>query len=1301
VLETPESLGGRFRVERVVGRGGAGVVYRAFDEDSGQPVALKVVAAAAGVAPEEEERLTREGRVLQTLDHPGIVRVVASGRLDDTGQPFVAMEWLEGEDLHARHQRAPLTYSQSLELAMLVANALGAAHDAGVIHRDVKPSNIFLSAPGTAAPLHLDATPKLVDFGVAMVEDIRVTKGGEVVGTPAYMAPEQARGDAPVDLRCDVYALGATLFELLTNRPPHVGPTAIATLARLVTTTPPRLRELRRDVPALLDQLVHRMLSSDAMNRPGSAQEVADSLRLLLKQSDSSHLILDGLDQPLVSSRLGSSASRLVTSIMAIGFSSTSARETALGRLRDGGADAIPLGSDAIVAHLGATRAVGREATVALDLGRTLAASGARVGVASGRARVDLLVSDGSVQPVGEVVDRASALAREARPGSVLADATTTELGRGRYEFRARDDGAAVVGEELHGRGRGEHSGGTPFVGREPELAQVVASFDRAISDSTPIIVSVTGPPGIGKTRLRREVLARVAAQHDSPRVFLQRSDAYGMRHALGAAADALRALLGLAKGASVEDAERSIIEELGPETRHEVTRENREILARLLADKALPKGVDPRGARDLLWLAMTDLVLNAIGREPTVIVLEDLQWADPESIGWLDHLVGRATGRPLIVLALVRSDFWAAQAGRFAGRDHVRIELRPISKKASRAIARSYLRDNVSEEVLDRIADQAAGSPLFAEELSRLAAAGGNTELAPTIQAAIQASLDALDDECRDAVGRLSVFGMTCWDEGLAALGMPDVDQRMRQLAASEVLVEQHQSRFTGSREWLFKHAMVREVIYDSLGELEARELHALAADWLAQMGEDASIVAGHYELGGQDAKAAQFLARAAERALTTNALADALSMAERALAFAETPEEGFARARILDDAWSRLDPRASDRETAVSALEENVHDQASAVLARGARARYDAARGSGTEISERLAEARDAAAALGEHEEEARCSAALASRLAFAGDFLSAEREARRLLQLAEDHTVRSAAVDAWQTLAIVHQTQGKPSAALEARRSAAAAARSAGLREREAMLTCNLGFALTTLGARQEARAALERGLELADAIGSSGAVRHALMNLLGWAATFGTDKKLEGLLAEPREAADSSATGVWAAPDRANLGMLFYRGSELLRSDTPSALGRARTLLQMSTEGYRATQNRDVLPVALGMWALAERRTGNLERALELATEAAELLDRGAPSLLNEAVVYLVLHDCYVALGRTEDARTAAGHGIPHLLRRVKGLVGTPYVRSFLTELSHNASLIACAEEYGLVPDAIHRVLEGTS
>jgi tetratricopeptide (TPR) repeat protein len=376
-------------------------------------------------------------------------------------------------------------------------------------------------------------------------------------------------------------------------------------------------------------------------------------------------------------------------------------------------------------------------------------------------------------------------------------------------------------------------------------------------------------------------------------------------------------------------------------------------------------------------------------------------------------------------------------------------------------------------------------------------------------------------------------------------------------------------------------------------------------------------------------------------------------------------------------------------------------VYDEASAVRARGARARYDDARGSGEGISERLAETRDQAATLGLLDEEARCSAVLALRVAFAGRFAEAEAEIKRLLKLAQQQRTSAAAVDAYQTQAIVRQTQGSLASALEARRNAASAARSAGLKEREAIIMTNLGFALTTIGARQEARTALETGLALSDAIGSLGAVRHAQMNLLGWAATFGNDRQLEAHLAEVRADADAAATGVWAAPDRANLGTLFYRGSELLRASAEREWRRALGLLRIAAQSYRSTGHRDLLPVALGLWAEAERRCGNPGGAVELAREAANLLDQGAPSLLNESAVYLALHAAYVAIGEEEAARQAIARGMPSLVRRLHGLVGTPYARQFLTELPDNARLLAASEGYGLVPDAIHRVLESAS
>jgi hypothetical protein len=159
-------------------------------------------------------------------------------------------------------------------------------------------------------------------------------------------------------------------------------------------------------------------------------------------------------------------------------------------------------------------------------------------------------------------------------------------------------------------------------------------------------------------------------------------------------------------------------------------------------------------------------------------------------------------------------------------------------------------------------------------------------------------------------------------------------------------------------------------------------------------------------------------------------------------------------------------------------------------------------------------------------------------------------------------------------------------------------------------------------------------------------------------------------------------------------------LFYRGSELLRLRTDANSRRALGLLRMSAHVYRATGNRDVLPVALALWAEAERRSGNLVKALELAEEAAKLLNEGAHSLLNESAVYLVLHDALCDLGEIERAKTAVAAGIPAVLRRVRGLAGTPYARQFLTDRPDNARLLAVGEEYGLIPESIHRVLEGT-
>ncbi len=1298
-------LAGRFVIEREVGRGGVGIVYRATDEVSGHPVALKVI-AIPGVDASEEARFGREGRVLAGLNHAGIVRVVDFGQLEE-GHPYVAMEWLEGEDIAQRQKRAPLTLGQAIEVGSTVADALAYAHGVGIVHRDIKPSNVILVGSKRGADWPVEA--KLVDFGVASAEDARLTRTGAIIGTPAYMAPEQARGDAEVDARADIYGLGATLFEMIAGRPPHVGPTPIAILARLVTTPAPRLTEIFHEAPHALDDLLAQMLATHPEERPERMSDVALRLRALAKEIDlapaETRLRAPETSPPMsmgsiVLSTAKPGGTRLVTSILATHVPKGPARSRLLAHLRARGAEATELGGDAIVAHLGVRQALGDEAARALDLGLRLAKTGSKVGIATGRTRID------RTRPTGEVVDRAAALSRDAVKGQVLADTTTSELARGRYEMRVLPDGTSVVGPKVIGRR--DVSGGSPFVGREADLSQIVSAYERCQEDETPIVVTLTGAPGIGKTRLRREAVSRIASHSSAPRIALVRSESFAKSHALGMMADVARQLAGVPKGATLEDARFAAGALLA---RALVTNAStHELVARLVANEPLPESVDARAARDALWIALTDVTLKLSRETPLVIAVEDAQWADLESLAWLDHLLARAAGHSVFVLATARPTFWRDDPSRFAGRDHVRIELRPLARRTVRAIAKAILGQKAEgqqgEQLIDGISLQAGGSPLFAEELSRLAALGRDAASAPTIEAAIQVSLDALDEDVRDAAQKLAVYGMQVWEAGLAELGVSGTADILRALTSAEVLVEQASSRFKETREWAFKHALTREVAYASLGDDQLKDLHASAGQWLAKMGDDDAIVARHLELGGQPVLAANYLEKAGRRALAANALGEAVRLAEKSLAFAEDKPSQFARAQLLDEAWARLDARAGERDTAVRAMQDAVYDEPSEIRAMGARLRYEDAAGGGPDTSEGLEEVIRRAKAAGLHDEDARCSAVLAARYAFAGELARAAAVADALLELSQTHGIPGAAVDAWQTLAVVRQTRGDVGAALEARRSAARAAADAGLKTREATLTINVGFALTTMGAKAAAREAIEGGIALAQAVGSPGTVRHGQMILLCWVATFGSDPALDSLLADPRGVADNAVSGAWVPHDRATLGVLYYRGAELLRSEktAPSRAGaapthaeQARTLLRTAAGGYRATKMLDVLPVALGLWAEAERRCAQPERAVEIATDAAALLEHGSPSLLNEAPVYLALHDALVDLGRLPEAKDAIARGIPRLVTRIHGLESTPFARGFLRDLSANAGLIAAAEAYSLVPKEIAELL----
>ncbi len=268
-MNTGDVVAGRFRVEGVAGSGGMGVVYRCHDTATTRTVALKVLLLDA---PAHLTRFTREAELLLAISHPAVVGYVAHGRTDE-GQHYLAMEWLQGVDLCTRLEaEGALSIDGTLALGARVAGALGAAHAHGVVHRDLKPSNLLL--PGGDL-----AQAKLLDFGVARQWQARgPTVAGAVLGTPSYMAPEQARGAADVDARADVFSLGCVLFECLTGQPPFVGDHPIAVLSKVLFDEAPRVSERRHDVPAALDELVARMLSKSPAERPADGAAVAAAL---------------------------------------------------------------------------------------------------------------------------------------------------------------------------------------------------------------------------------------------------------------------------------------------------------------------------------------------------------------------------------------------------------------------------------------------------------------------------------------------------------------------------------------------------------------------------------------------------------------------------------------------------------------------------------------------------------------------------------------------------------------------------------------------------------------------------------------------------------------------------------------------------------------------------------------------------------------------------------------------------------------------------------------------------------------
>jgi serine/threonine protein kinase/predicted ATPase len=909
-------LADRFAIDRAIGSGGMGSVFLAQDRRDGRPVAIKVMSAAG----EDLTRFRREARVLAGLSHPGIVRYVAHGEAGPERQPFLVMELLEGEDLRQRLKRQGLTIAQAFALIQKVAEALAFAHGHGVIHRDIKPSNIFLVGGDPARV-------KLLDFGVARapLRSEQSTATGVVLGTAGYMAPEQVLGSRDTSPAADVFSLGCVLFECLAGRPLFEGSNGTALFAQAVLEQLPRPSSLRREVTAAMDQLVAQLLAWNMETRPANGHRVLELLDSL------GPVPADSTPPPRIS--VSATERRVVSVIFARELQSSADRLASDGDRELGSIRELARRFDARVSLLREAAALSlvlSERETAMDH----AAQTAACALALRRAHPGWFVAVGSerkeitsVEPTKRLSSWATgvleSLEGQLAPGRVPIDEMTAGLlgsrfvisERAGYFLEAEPDGIEIP-RLLLGKP-------TQCVGREAELAHLSAILQSCIDHAEPRAVLVTAPPGLGKSRLAAEFVSRLRGR--DVRCWVARADAFSAGSELTLAQKLVRYASGCRESDERHAQRSKLREQLAgkvPENELERLVDGLLEMVGLSADgrstgseKALPMirsalEAAPEPAQKLAFKAW----LDALSREPLVIVLEDLHWGDQVTLSYLGEALRARAARPLMVLALSRPEVRERFPGLWTrgdlGNSLHELPLVGLARTACRRLVRSVLGDELSGDLLERMVERSDGNAFYLEELIRHVS-GGELQLPETVLAMAEVRLGALDADARRVLRAASVFGQSCSRAGVAALlgGAIDAGSWLETLADRELLVRQAQARRDEPVHYAFRHALLRDAAYATLPQHDRRDAHRRAGEWLESIGDKkASVLAHHFREAGDLAACARHELRAGDVATRLCSYPEARPHYEACLEALSAVPETSATLRQQVDALLRL---------------------------------------------------------------------------------------------------------------------------------------------------------------------------------------------------------------------------------------------------------------------------------------------------------------------------------------------------------------------------------------------------------
>jgi tetratricopeptide (TPR) repeat protein len=1253
-----------------------GEVYRAIDQETGGPVAIKMLRPSAG--PDGAARFRREVAVLADLRHPNIVRYIDHG-VWPGGRPFVAMEWLEGEDLESRFKREALGLRDSVELIRRAAAALAAVHARGVVHRDLKLSNIWLCDERTYRV-------KLIDFGVVKLPEADgfSTRPGEIVGTPYHMPPEQAR-NVEVTPRSDVYSLGSVLFLLVTGRLVFPTQHLVALLGQLVLEDAPLASSIRPDLPPVLDQLIARCLARDPALRPADAGELARALaRVGDLDNESPEPVV--LLQPKASKArtLGTGAWRLVATVLAsIGQAALPAGvERALRPLLRPGDHLEIVRGERLVLALGLERSEGdevlRAARAALLITRLI--PGARVGVASGQVQGERGLSL-------EALERAAEHLEKAAHGGVRVDEVTVPLLAGRFLLREDAGGATLLQEdESGGRGRQLLGRPTPMVGRERELEQLLDLYRDVVLGRDPQAVLVVGPAGVGKSRLRYELGRRLPAEVETPDLLLCRGDPVSERGGISCLGRALRGRLGVLDGEAASLQERKLDRFLESRERLGLDPAHGEFLGEIAGvRRAQPASEALRAARQTpaLLLGRAQAAFEALVRveerlAPQIFILEDLLWIDELTREVCGALLGARDLRFFLV-AFARPEIDAAPP-IWPGRPVARLDLRPLLPEDAGRLVDLAL-PGVDEETRRAIVERAGGNALFLEELTRHAAEG-RSDLPLSVISLVQARLDGLPPRLGAVARAASIFGMSCWSAGVAALVGEPVGDALDALAMAEILGASERSRVAGDSEWRFRHSLVRDAIYTSLLDEDRATFHGLAMRWLESRGEtDLALLGWHAELAGDRERALEIYGLATAQAHEAGQFEAVLSLTEAALALTADPGPGGRLYAARAGALLLLGRYAEALEAAQLGLD--LSPPGSAAQAEAARhlaaARRDV--GQQEESAEVLGEA-IAAAPGGDRATRSGLLAEQARTLADLGRIAEARDAAEQAMSEANaaETGQEEARLGATDARFFVAAMEGRLARQIDLSFDVVRLADAAGNVPVGTRGRVNLGSSLNRLGRFEEAREVLKRAVNDARAAGTLPLEAYGLHKLGLSLARLGLIDEAIGHQQAARQMAEQMGH------ERLLTATLQYEALSMAWAPSPdlhAALALARQAV------HHAARQPSQRATAVRVLSFVQALRGAHEASLELLGEAA--IGSAAGGLEWDELARLTLVQVLIAVGEIDEASTQLQQAHRRLCDRARALHPS-YWPGFLEGIGENRRLLQMASEWlGLAPE----------